>query len=184
MRGRDVLLGLVLGLILAVLAGGSLLVYAQTRPIIVPRLPESSASAGLRITADEALLTDLVTEGARREDPSMDQVVVDLRPGGWIDIILGAKVTVAGQTATVKLKLIGALAVGAGRLRLSISQIELAGMPISTDLMPTLLRERMDSLLTDANEQVAEALVESGFQVLSAITDETTLTVSLAPAGR
>ena len=184
MRGRYLVLGVVLGIALTALSVAALLVYAQTRPIIVPKLPPESVQASLRITADESLLTELVTEAARKEDPTMDEVVVDLRTGGWIDIILGAKVTLAGQTATVQLKLIGALAVSNGRPQLAISQIELAGMPISTDLLPAALREKMDSLLNDANEGVAEGLVETGFQVLSASTDETTLTLSLAPATR
>ena len=184
MRGRYLVLGVVLGMALTALSLAAFLVYAQTRTITVPKLPSESAQASLRITADESLLTELVTEAARKEDPAMDEVVVDLRTGGWIDIILGAKVTLAGQTATVQLKVIGALSVSKGRPKLAISQIELAGMPISIDLLPAALREKMDTLLNDANELVAQGLVETGFQVLSASTDETTLTMSLAPATR
>jgi hypothetical protein len=184
MRGRYLLLGIVLGLVLSVLLVGAFVVYAQTRPIIVPQLPEESGVERLRVTVDETLLTDLVAEAARKQDPTMEKVVVDLRPGGWLDIVLGAKVTVAGQTATVQLRLIGALAISSGRLHLSISQMELAGVPISIDLLPAALRDEMDALLNDANELVAEALVETGFQVLSARTDESTLTVSLAPVSK
>jgi len=179
---RGCWLGFVLGVLLSVVLVAGLVIYAQTRPLTSPRLPGQNGREQLRITADETLLSVLVSKAAREQDPAMEDVVVDVRPGGWLDVVLGAQVTVAGQTASVQLKVIGALSVTKGRLQLSVAQIVLAGMPISVDLLPGVLRDRMDKMVSDANEMVSETLLETGFQVVAANTDETTLSVSMALA--
>lgn len=184
MPSRHFLLGLICGALLCVLLAGAFLVYAQTRPVASPRLPGGSGSEHLRITVDEVLLSEMVTAAIREQDSSMDKVVVDLRSGGWLDVILGAKVSLAGQTADLQLKLIGTLSIDGRRLVLSIAQMELAGMPISVDLLPASLQKQMNQLVNDANEQLAETLAETGFAVLSARTDESTLSVSLGLAER
>ena len=182
MPGRHFLLGVVVGIILSLVLAGALVLYLQTRPVIAPRLPAHSGRTQLSITADEALLSELVTEAARDQDQTMDSVVVDLRPGGWLDILIGAKVTVAGETAAVRLGLSTVLSVRDGGLELVVSQVELAEVPISVDLLPAAIRERIDSLVGNANQLFAETLVRSGLEVVAARTDDTTLTLSMALA--
>jgi len=183
-QGRHFLLGVVVGIILSLVLAGALVLYLQTRPVIAPRLPAHSGRTQLSITADEALLSELVTEAARDQDQTMDNAVVDLRPGGWLDILIGAKVTVAGETTAVRLKLIAALSVRDGGLELAVSQVELAEVPISVDLLPAAIRERIDSLVGNANQLFAETLVRSGLEVVAARTDDTTLTLSMALANQ
>ena len=180
MQTRCLLLGLIAGVCLAAIVAGALVVYVHTRPVERPNLPGQSGRQVLRIMADETLLSALVGRAARAQDMALEGVTVDLRPGGWLDILFGVEVAVAGQTATVQLKLIGALSVVGGQPQLSIAQVELAGVPVSVELLPSTMQAKMDAIMKNANEVVVRSLVEEGLRVLSLQTDENTLSVSMA----
>ena len=172
-----------LGVLGGVIASAVVLVAAVAVLVgrSVPELPKAApAPAGdIAVTVQEGYLGRLATELARKQEPMIQQVVVDVQPGARVDMTLGLKVTVLGQTLDLQVRLINAVRVEDAHLRFDVQKIEFAGLNIPLDLLPQSLRTTLETTVANVNERANRMLSESGLVPLGVSTDSSSITISL-----
>lgn len=157
--GLGCVVGLVLALLLAVLwsiwnAGGS----------VPPSSPPEPVEVDLEVRVDESALTRLAGEQLRESPMAVQDVTVDVHPGGALDIDLDLTLEVFGFETVVKAKAAGAAFVTGGQLRFELQEVSLAGIAMAAERLPAGIdaevRTLVDKILAGANDSVAELDME------------------------
>ena len=127
MKAKYIVLGALAGVILTMVAVAVILAIVITRPAPEPAVPPSHPSGDVVVTVGEDFISAVATDLARSEEPAIQRVLVDVRPEGWVDITVAARVTVLGVETGVNVELITLTDVADGRLRFSMQKIGVAG---------------------------------------------------------
>jgi hypothetical protein len=179
MRGKRFVLGILTGVALTLLVGAILAAIVLTRPVPDVSVPPSQMTGDIVISLSEGYLDDLATSLARRQEPSIQRVVVDVRPDGRLDITLLAQVNIVGIRLGVQIKPVAVLQAEDGRLRFAVQRISLVGPGISMDMLPGSMREAVSAMESMVNGDANGILTEAGLVPVSVVTGETTLTIGL-----
>ena len=179
MRVKYCILGVLVGVIASAVVLAVAIAMLASRP--VPELPqEASVPTGdITVSVQEGYLGKLATQLAREQEPMIQTVVVDVQPGARVDMILGLKVTVLGQTLDLQARLINAVRVDDARLRFELQKIEFAGLDIPLDLLPQSLRATLVTTVADVNDRANRMLTENGLVPLGVTTDDSSIAISL-----
>ncbi len=179
MRGKPFVLGIFTGVALTLLVGAILAAIVLTRPVPDVSVPPSQLTGDVVISVSEAYLSDVATSLARRREPGIQRVVVDVRPEGRLDITLSAQVRIVGIRVGVQIKPVAVLQAEGGRLRFSVERISLLGPGISLDMLPGSLQGAVSSMESMVNGDVNDMLLKAGLVPVSVVTGDTTLTLGL-----
>jgi uncharacterized protein YpmS len=179
MKAKYVVLGALAGAMVTMAALAVILAIVIMRPAPEAAEPPSDPSGDVVVSVGEDLISAVATDLARSEEPSIQRVLVDVRPAGRVDMTVAARVSILGVQTNVNVELITLAHVDDGRLRFSVQNIGVAGIGIPLDVLPGSLRSAIETMETDANQQANTLLAESGFVPASVTTDESSVTVAL-----
>jgi hypothetical protein len=179
MKTRNFILGVLVGVIGSAVALVVAIALLAGRPVAKLPQPASAPAGDITVSVQEGYLGQLITEMARKAEPMIQAVVVDVRPNARVDMILGLQMAVLGQKLDLQLRLINSVRVEDARLRFDVQQMELAGLDISLDMLPQSMRTSLQTTVADANNQADRMLTESGLVPLGVVTDDSSITISL-----
>lgn len=179
MRGKGFVVGIFTGVALTLLVGTLLAAIVLTRPVPDVSVPPSQLTGDVVISVSEAYLSDVATSLARRQEPGIQRIVVDVRPEGRLDLTLLAQVNIVGIRLGVQIKPVALLQEEDGRLRFSVQRISLVGPGISMDMLPGSMQEAVSSMESMVNGDANDMLLQAGLVPVSVVTGDTTLTIGL-----
>ena len=179
MKARYLVLGALAGVVGTLVAVAVIMVLTIMRPLPEVATPLSASSSDVVVSTGENYLSTAATDLARSEEPSIQRVVVDVRPEGRVDMTVVARVTILGVETEVNVTLISLVQVKDGRLKFSLERIGLGGFGIPMEMLPGSLRVAIKAMEVDANETANSMLAESGLVPASATTDDSSVTVAL-----
>jgi uncharacterized protein YpmS len=179
MKARYLVLGALAGVVGTTLAVAVIMVLTIMGPLPEVATPLSASSSDVVVSTGENYLSTAATDLARSEEPSIERVVVDVRPEGRVDMTVVAGVTILGVETDVNVTLISLVQAKDGRLQFSLEKIGLGGIGIPLELLPGSLRAAIKAMEADANETANSMLAESGLVPASATTDDSSITVAL-----
>ena len=173
------ILGVIVGVVGSAVVLAAALAVLGTRPLPAQPQPASPPTGDVTLSIQEGYLGRVATELAREQEPMIQTVVVDVQPGGRVDMTLGLQLTVLGRTLDLQARLVSAVRVADARLWFDLQKIEFAGIDIPLDLLPQSLRTTMETTVADANAQANRMLVDTGLVPLGVTTDDASIAVSL-----
>jgi hypothetical protein len=179
MSAKSFLLGLLAGIVLAVMAVAIVAVSLMRRPVAGPAKPTPAKDGDIVVSVGESYLSTVATEMARERDESIQSVSVDVQPDGRLDMIVAARVRVVGLETTLQIKLISALQVADQALLFSVQKIQVVGINIPLDALPESLRSAIAEVEVEANQQTKDLLRQNGLVPLGVSSDAARLTVAL-----
>lgn len=179
MRLRYFLLGAVGGMIATAVVLALAMVILASRPLPEPPQAAANAAADVTVSLQEGYLGELATELARERDPMLQTVIADVQPGGRVDMTLGLRVTIFGQTLDLQARLINTVRIDDARLRLDVQTIDFAGLDIPLELLPQSLRTTLETMVANVNDRANRMLTPSGLVPVAVTTDHSGIAVSL-----
>jgi hypothetical protein len=179
MKVKYFVLGALAGVIASAVMLAAAIALVVSRP--VRGLPQTASppTGDITVMIQEGYLGSLATELAREQEPMIQTVVVDVQPGARVDMTLGLRLTILGQTLDLQARLINTVRVGDARLRFDLQKIEFAGIDIPLDLLPQSLSATLQTTVADVNDRANRMLTENGLVPLGVTTNDSSIAVLL-----
>jgi hypothetical protein len=182
MQIRQFLLGLVSGVFITLLGVATVVLILATRPSDELPLKPPAPEGDIVVRVSEAYLSKLATSVAREQEEAIQDVVVNVQPDNRVDLLVAVKVRVLNTAVGVNVGLVGTLLADEEGVRYSVLKVQLIGIGIPSELLPESLQAAFRRLEADGNRRVNEQLIGSGLVPVSAITDDSGLTITLRAA--
>jgi uncharacterized protein YpmS len=176
-RLKYFLFGLAMGIVVSVVAAVVALLMLVSKPLPVAHLASQTVAGDVTVTVQEGYLSEMASEMAKEKDPSVQGVVVDLRPANRLDLTVQTRVSVLGLQMTLGLKVVTSVQVENGRLKLATERLDLAGLGIPVERLPDSITAGLEAAVDEVSDEANRALAKSGFTLLSVTTDEQGITV-------
>ena len=138
MNIKQLLLGILIGIALAVVVVVALS-FARPAPEAVTAPPP--AEGELVVTVSEPFLSAFVDDLLRAEEESIEEVVVDVQPGGRVDVYLTVTVRILNMPMTLGIQLVNSVQLQGQELQFSLLSIHLGALDISPEWLPASLQE-------------------------------------------
>jgi hypothetical protein len=121
----------------------------------------------------------IAREIAKLQDRGLTRVVADIRPDGLVDTLVEGKLELGPLGVTGKVLLHNRLSVDKGRLVVAIQGMEVAGIGITTSLLPASMRQTFNDVAAVVNSSIENTLKRQGLAVQTISTTNQTITVEL-----
>ena len=180
MSARSFLFGLIVGVVGTALTAALIVGLLATQPLPDVTMPPSGETGDAVISVGEDFMSTLATGMARQQEEAIQQVVVDVRPAGRVDMIVRARVSILGLQTDVNVTMVSTLAVAGDELAYEVHRIGVAGLSIPLDLLPESLRAALSRLEKMVNQEANTLLEDNDLIPVSVESDDTTLTITVA----
>jgi hypothetical protein len=179
MSTRGFVLGAVTGVIATALVVALIGMLLAVRPLPDVVEPSPGGAGDVVVSVREGYLSTLATEMALAEEEHIQQVLVDVRPAGRVDMTVRARVVILGLEMDVNVSMVSSLAVVEDELAFTVHRIGVAGLNIPLDLLPQSLRAALQRMEAMANQEANALLGENDLLPVSVASDESTITITV-----
>jgi hypothetical protein len=170
---------LVVGVIGTALVVALVIAALAMQPLPDFKEPPPGDGGDVVISVGEDFLSTLATGMARQQEEAIQQVVVDVRPAGRVDMIIRARVAILGLETDLNITMVSTLAVADDELVFTVHRIGVAGLNIPLDLLPASLRAVLSNMEAMVNQEANTLLRDNDLLPVSVTSDDTTLTIAV-----